>query len=154
VLPLGGPVCDCGSTGCLEALASGRAIVRRARQALEASGAIPPDWAVEDLTASAIADAARAGDLLAGRLWQETVLYLSVGVSNVINVLDPDAVVIGGGVAAGAGELLFEPLRRAVRERCMPSLARATPILPAALGPEVGIVGAAGLAMEQRLADI
>jgi glucokinase len=143
VLPLGGPPCDCGSTGCLEALASGRGIAARARQAYGMEAPDPP------LTAEAVAEAARRGDPIALRVWEETALYLGLGIANVINLLDPEVVVIGGGVAAGAGDLLFEEVREVVARRCMPSLARRVPILPAALGPDVGLVGAACLAMER-----
>lgn len=138
ILPEGGPLCDCGNRGCLEALASGRGIAARA-QALMGQ---------EVLTAEAAAEAARAGNPAALRVWEETALYLGLGIANVINILDPEVIVVGGGVAAGAGDLLFARVRKVVGERCMPSLGRRVPILPAALGPEVGIVGAACLAME------
>jgi glucokinase len=148
ILPVGGPLCDCGNTGCLEALASGRGILARAREAVAQHGGVPPEWCVDgELTASAVAEAGRGGEPIAGRVWAETILYLAAGVSNVINIVDPGVVVLGGGVVAGAQELLLEPLRDAVLQRCMPSLGRQTPILPAALGAEVGIVGAAALAM-------
>ena len=154
VVPLGGPPCDCGGSGCLEALASGRGIARRARAALAASDT-PRSWCwpedASQVTAEVVAAAARVGDPAALKVWADTVLYLAAGVSNVINILDPSVVVLGGGVATGAQDLLFEPLREAVRQRCMPSLGRVVPILPAALGQQVGVVGAACLAMEAGL---
>ncbi|MFN3652154.1 MAG: ROK family protein [Armatimonadota bacterium] len=138
ILPLGGPACDCGGSGCLEALASGRGIARRARESMPERG---------ELTAVEIAELARAGDPTALRIWDETALYLGLGVANAINVLDPEVVVLGGGVAVGAADLLLEPVREVVRTRCMPILRREVPIRVAALGAEVGIVGAAALAM-------
>jgi glucokinase len=148
ILPVGGPSCDCGGQGCLEALASGRGIARRARLALKTrqlslpEGDLRPEW---------IASQAHEGKAWAVEIWQETALFLGVGVSNVINILDPDVVVLGGGVATGAADLLLGPVREVVRARCMPSVGRDVPILSAALGTEVGIVGAACLAMEAGL---
>ena len=141
VVASGGPLCDCGNTGCLEALASGRGIAARGRAI----------WTQEpDLTAVELAERARGGDPGAVRIWEETVLYLGAGVANVINLLDPDCVVLGGGVALGASDLLLEPLQALVRDRCMPSLHREVPLRIAVLGENVGIVGAACLAMESR----
>jgi glucokinase len=144
LLPYDGPPCDCGGTGCLEALASGRGIARRARLAL---GAATP----ETLSAEWAAEQARAGAPWAVRVWQETALFLGLGVSNVINILDPDVVVLGGGVAVGAADLLGDAVREVVDARCMPSLRRRVPIRTAALGADVGIIGAACLAMEAGL---
>jgi len=148
ILPIGGPSCDCGGQGCLEALASGRGIVRRARTVLAAHGQPLPPEPIDTLW---VAEQARIGAAWAAEVWQETALYLGVGISNVINILDPDVVVLGGGVATGAQDLLLPAVRDVVRTRCMPSLRRDVPILPAALGSEVGIVGAACLAMEAGL---
>ncbi len=147
IVPFGGPPCDCGGYGCLEALASGRGIAARARLAYaEAGGDNCPD--PDAITSEWLVDRLREVDRVAGRVWRETVIYLGAGISNVINLLDPEVVILGGGVATGAADLLFEPLRRQVAARCMPSLTRPTRIVPAALGPEVGIVGAACLAMD------
>jgi glucokinase len=80
-------------------------------------------------------------------VWRDTALYLGIGLSNVINLLDPEVVVLGGGVALGAADLLLDPVREHVRKRCMPTLARPTPIRLAALGADLGLVSAAVLAM-------
>lgn len=140
ILPEGGPPCDCGGRGCLEALASGRGIAARAR-------AVGRETAGE-VTAESAARAARNGEAWARRVWDDTALYLGLGLANLINVLDPGIVVLGGGVALGAADLLLGPVREVVRQRCMPSLARRVPIVPAALGSTVGIVGAACLVMD------
>jgi glucokinase len=140
VVPSGGPRCDCGSEGCLEALASGTGLAVRARRRQW-----PGD---QEATAEQLAEWARSGDRHAKALWDETALYLSIGIGNVINILDPEAVVLGGGVITGAADLLLDPVRELIRRRCMPSLARQVPILPAALGEHSGIIGAACLAME------
>jgi glucokinase len=146
-----GPRCACGKWGCLEALASGPSIARRAREKL-AAGATSLVWDLAEgdpslVTAERLAEAARRGDPLARELWEETGYYLGIGMANVINILNPSVIVAGGGVSA-AGDLLLEPARRAAKERGMIPLTDACEILPAALGPEVGIVGAAALAME------
>jgi glucokinase len=148
ILPVGGPPCDCGGHGCLEALASGRGIVRRARLALVAQELPLPEG---ELRAEWVAEQARQGAGWAVEVWRETALFLGAGISNVINILDPDVVVLGGGVSTGAVDLLLEPVRDVVRARCMPSLEREVPVVTAVLGTEVGIVGAACLAMEAGL---
>jgi len=149
ILPTGGPRCDCGNHGCLEALVSGRGIAARTRLALsQLPEGQSRSWDTPDLSPASVAEAARVGDVLALHIWRESALYLGLGLSNVINLLDPDIVVVGGGVALGAADLLFDPVRGIVARRCMPSLARPTQIAPAALGSEVGLVGAACLVME------
>lgn len=145
ILPDGGPTCACGGRGCLETLASGTAIAARARVLFGGN-----DEPLEALTAEWVAERVHTGDERAVRLWTEVASYLGAGISNIINILDPDVVVLGGGVSTGAGELLLAPVRRYVSERCMPSLARDVSILEAQLGSEAGIVGAACLVMEME----
>ncbi|MBW3623384.1 MAG: ROK family protein [Armatimonadetes bacterium] len=146
-----GPRCPCGKNGCLEALASGTSIARRARERLAAGACssvrMAGDSRFTSVTAARLADAARDGDPFALDLWEETGFYLGLGIVNVIHLLNPNVVVIGGGVAS-AGDLLFRPVRRTVRARGMAPLVDACRIVPAALGQDVGIVGAAALAME------
>jgi len=146
-----GPPCSCGDRGCLEALASGTAIGRRAREAAVAGGGTLRALSEADpsaLTAERVAMAARAGDPLARRVWGEAMADLGTGVAAVVNLFNPDAVVIGGGVSRSA-DLLLPAVRRVVAERAMPMLARAARIEVAALGEDVGIVGAAALLDEQ-----
>src|SRR2546423_1766518 len=103
--------------GCLEALCSGPSIARRARERLNAGEeSLLSSLDYEELTAQAVALAAREGDALASKVWYDTIRYLSVGVGNIFNALAPEAVIIGGGVST-AGEQLFEPLREQVRAR-------------------------------------
>ncbi len=148
-----GPRCGCGNDGCLEALASGPSIARRARQAAEADpvgagrlvAAVGGD--VSQITARHVADAARAGDLFAGRLWAEAMEYLGLGIGNVITILSPQRVVIGGGLSA-AGDLLFEPVRATVRRRVRLVPTDQVDIVPAALGQDSPLRGAIALAMD------
>jgi glucokinase len=150
VEPDGDP-CNCGSAGCLETVASGPAIARRARRMLSRqprSLLADPAWrAGRPWDAALVADAARAGDPPAIHLWEEVGEALGTGVANVVNLLDADCVVLGGGVM-GAADLLLGTVRQVAAERAMPALTRCFAVLPASLGDDVGIVGAAALAMD------
>ncbi|MFI5339387.1 MAG: ROK family protein [Candidatus Methylomirabilales bacterium] len=144
-----GPICGCGNRGCLEALASGPSIARRAREAL-ATERPSRLREVGDFTAVDVVQLAREGDVLAGEVWDDTVRYLGLGVAAIVTILAPERVVIGGGVAQ-AGDILLEPLRREVRRRVKLVAVESIPVLPAALGPDVGILGAAAVALESKL---
>jgi glucokinase len=148
-----GPPCGCGNRGCLEALSSGGAIAREARRAVEES---PDEGAAllalasgkpDRLAAWMVAQAAAAGDALAAALWHRAMEYLGLGIANVVSILAPQAVIIGGGMIA-AGELLLAPVRSAVRSRVRLVPAEEVAILPAALGPDSALRGALALALE------
>jgi N-acetylglucosamine repressor len=134
-----GPPCPCGSCGCLETLASGPAIARRA-------AALAPDLAAA--TAEAVHRAALAGDAGARLALHEAGTYLGVAVANLVKTLNPERVLIGGGVA-GAGELLLGPLRRSVAARALDPASAALPVLPVALGADAGAMGAAALVLDR-----
>ena len=144
-----GPICGCGNRGCLEALASGPSIARRAREAL-ATGQPSRLLDAGEFTAADVVRLAQEGDAIAAEVWDETVRYLGLGVAAIVTILAPERVVIGGGVTQ-AGDFLFEPLRREVRRRVKLVAVESVPILPAALGPDVGILGAAAIAIEAPL---
>ena len=149
VLP-DGPACGCGGRGCLEALCSGTAIARRARERLaagEASSLSP--LSPNEVTGRAVAEAARAGDAVATAVWAEMIHYLAVGVGNLFNVLAPEAVVIGGGVSE-AGEQLFGPLRERVRARARMLPPEKINILQASLGGDSALHGAVILGQAAR----
>jgi glucokinase len=152
-----GPRCNCGNTGCLEALAAGPAVARQGAAALN-RGESPGLSALahgqaELVTAKTVVEAARNGDVVARSVVDRAGFYLGVGVVNLIHLFNPQLVVIGGGFAIGAGEMLFEPVRRAVEERVMPPFRQALRIVPAALGDDAGLMGAAALALEDGLAQ-
>jgi len=147
-----GPVCNCGNRGCLEALAAGPAIARRAREAV-ANGAdtVMPALVggrAEMIDASVVAQAARQGDPVAWEILEMTALYLGIGIANYINLVNPELVIIGGGVAQ-AGELLLAPIRRVVGQRAMKTQAASARIVPARLGEDAGVIGAAALVLER-----
>ncbi len=142
-----GPLCACGQRGCLEALSSGSGMVRRARE-LVAAG--EPSQLVDfgaGLTARDIASAAYAGDDLAGRIWDEAVQYLAIGLANAIVVLAPAVVVVGGGLAM-TGEKLLGPLREEIYRRISIVPAKQIEIRAAELGGESGLLGAVALARD------
>lgn len=142
--------CICGRHGCLEAFASGTNIARRAREAIAAGGdgsaLVALAGSFDAITAEHVARAAADGDPVASEVWDATTAVLGAGIVNILNALDPEVVVIGGGVTH-AGPLLFEPLRAAARGALGP--AAAASVVPAALGRTVGVVGAAAIALER-----
>lgn len=139
----GGRLCTCGRRGCVEAYASGTSIAQRAREALTA-GEPSTLAALPTLTAADVSAAAAAGDPLAGAVWTETVDLLGAAVTDLVNVFEPDLVVLGGGVTrAGAG--LIEPVRDLVAREAMAPAARTARIVRAELGDLVCVVGAGAI---------
>lgn len=142
-----GPPCSCGNRGCLEALAGAGAILRRARETARAAGADRPAWG-DDLTVETLARAANDGDGIARAAFAETGRFLGIGLVNVVHVLAPEAIAIGGGVA-GAGDLIFAPARATMRAGLMDEAMARTAIVPARLGNRAAVLGAALLALER-----
>lgn len=141
-IDMDGPPCTCGNVGCLEALASGTAIARTAKE-LVASGAqtslnqVP----LQEITAKAVSEAASQGDAIAERIIREAGFALGVGMVNLAHLFNPQRIIIGGGVS-NAGDLLWGPMRETVRTRAMTSCQRGLEFVPAALGDDAGIFGA------------
>ncbi len=140
-----GPRCPCGGYGCLERYVGNAYIVEKAVKAIQGGRESLIKKLVEGdlkaITPRIISRAARQGDKLAEEIWEETGRYIGIALSGVINLLNPEMVVIGGGVAR-AGRLLFGPIRRTVKERAMNIPARKVKIVPAKLGEEAGLIGA------------
>lgn len=144
-----GPRCGCGNRGCLEALASGPSIARQARQRILAGESSYILDLVQgdsnDISAKIVSEAAQSGDLLAVDVFRQAGVYLGIGLVSLLHLFDPNIVIIGGSVSK-AGDLLFKPAREVVRQRCMADhYWRDTPIVPAALGDDVGLLGALAL---------
>lgn len=143
-----GPPCSCGNRGCLEALASGSAIAREARQRLQTG----QSTSLEDLaggdpsrvTAELVHRAALAGDRLAQELVARAGYYLGIGLASLVNLLGPQVIVVGGGVAR-MGEMLLSPARAEMRRRAYPYLAARVKVVPSLLGEDAGILGVASL---------
>ncbi|MEW6233693.1 MAG: ROK family transcriptional regulator [Chloroflexota bacterium] len=145
-----GPPCKCGSYGCLESMAGGPAIAQRAEQAIRAGQRTALQRLARNhgLTAKDVADAAAAGDELSQQLYREAGRLIGVAIADLINLLNPGMVVIGGGVAA-AGELLLGPIRQTVQSRALRASVNSTQIVQAQLGREVTAIGAATLVLQE-----
>jgi glucokinase len=140
--PFGGVACTCGSRGCLEVFASATAIVRMTREASPRH----PDSVLqgrEDRTAEVIFDAGQQGDELALEIFRRMGIYLGIGLANLINILNPEIIVIGGGVVNG-WELFEKHMHHEVEERAFPLLR--VKIVRAKCGDDAGLLGAARLA--------
>jgi glucokinase len=136
----GGRRCSCGRRGCIEAYASGPSIAARAQDAL-ADGGSSTLSVLPQLTAADVSRAAADGDPLARRIWAETVDLLGAAVTDLVNVFEPDLVVLGGGVTR-SGAMLLDPIRELVAAEAMPPAAAAARVELAQLGDLVGVVGA------------
>lgn len=146
----GGPECGCGNRGCWEQVASGKALDRlaKAESDREPEGAIARAAGSEEASGRHASVAARAGDGAARAVFDEVGRRLGEGIAGLVNVLDPELVVVGGGVAR-EGDLLLEPTRRAFLETVEAGDGRPeVPIVTALLGNDAGAMGAAALALE------
>lgn len=145
--------CKCGNYGCLEAYASGPSIAERAREALvSADDSLLVRMAGGDLariTAATVYEASKLGDEVALEVVRETARLLGAGVANLLNIFNPDVVVIAGGVTQ-AGDSLFEPLRREVRRRAFKPAVDACRIVPGELPGSAGVVGAVASYRQQN----
>ncbi|HVB30715.1 MAG TPA: ROK family protein [Gemmatimonadaceae bacterium] len=145
-IDLNGRHCKCGNYGCLEAYASGPAIATRAREVLvrEGTESLMPlmvQGNLDRLTAQTVYDAAQQGDAVADEIVRDTGRYLGAGVANLLNIFNPDVVVVAGGVTH-AGDRLFVPLRAEVRRRAFAPAVDAARIVPGELPGTAGVVGA------------
>jgi len=149
-IDLNGPRCSCGNYGCLEAMASGTAIAREVDRRLLAgepsSLRHEVDGKLKPVHAEQVVEAARAGDKLAGEVLQWAGYNLGVGIANLMQILDPQIIIIGGGVS-NAWDLLEAATTRAIRERAMEIYTQHTKIVRSQLGDEIGILGAIALAL-------
>jgi glucokinase len=153
----GGPLCGCGNRGCWEQVASGRALDRLGREAaLEHPESMLSELAHGDaskVTGVLVTAAAQKGDPIAIEIMSEVGGRLGEGIGGLVNILDPDVVVVGGGVIA-AGELLLQPARRAFIESVQaPEHRPEVPVVAAAMGNDAGAVGAADLAWRELAAS-
>jgi glucokinase len=142
-----GPRCGCGNHGCLEALASGTAIRRRAREvANDRPGSALGRLAVErEVLGEDVTRLAQEGDEASSLVLEETGRWLGIGLAGFVNTFNPEVIPVGGG-ASRAGELILEPARREVHLRARSPSRELVEIKEATLGPESGVLGAAALA--------
>jgi glucokinase len=143
-----GRKCACGNYGCLEAYASGPNIAKRAIEGIESGNeSMLSDLVqgrLEDITAATVYEATVLGDPYANEVLRETAKFLGAGVANVINIFNPEMIVIAGGVTQ-AGDHLFVPLIAEVRRRAFKSATDACQIVAATLPGTAGVIGAAGV---------
>ena len=155
VIDYHGPVCGCGKKGCIEALASGTSIAKKARARLaETAGrkSAMLDLAggkMDAVSSEIVGRAYAAGDSLAGEILLETVELLTIWLGNIVDLLEPDVIIVGGGVAAMLdpffGKIREQLPRWSLNKRCLE-----IPIVPARYGEESGIAGGAALCLGVR----
>lgn len=147
-----GPKCNCGNYGCLEVLAAGPSIAKQAIREIK-RGTVTSlidrvkDDHLEDITAKMVYEEAERGDTLSLQIINSAGKFLGIGIANTINILNPELVILGGGVTE-AGELLLEPIIQTVMHRAMEVPASNVRILPTMLGEDVGAIGAATLVLK------
>jgi glucokinase len=146
---LDGPPCSQGHIGCLEGIAAGTGIARRAAAAIQAGEPTSlRDVPEAQLDAVAVEKAARAGDALARKLYDDAGRALGRSLGGLVNLLSPQVIVIGGGLI-NTGDLLFDPLHRALPEMAFAVPLSRTRLATAALGTDAGIVGATAWALRR-----
>jgi glucokinase len=148
-----GPVCGCGNRGCWEAVASGTAIGRLARQRVEGGAGADLLAAVggklDEITGEMVGESAVAGSAFAQDVVATIGRLLGIGLASIVNIFDPEVIVIGGGAAAGTGELLLGPARESMMAHVLgPSWRTPVRVVPAELSNDAGVVGAAALARD------
>jgi glucokinase len=147
-----GPVCNCGKRGCIEILAAGPAIAKRARAMLSegAQSSAILDLAkgeVGNVTTEMVAQAFAAGDAVAREVLEETAKLLTVWLGNIVDLLDPDVMVVGGGVAAMLAPF-FDEIKKQLPAWCVNPHAAEIPLVQAHYGADAGIAGGAALCTE------
>ena len=138
-----GPLCGCGDYGCFEAYASGPSIVTMAKEYISGGKSAKYKEMATDgiITPYVVAQAALQGDSVSIQIFKQIGTIIGVGLSSVVNLLNPEKIIIGGGVA-DAGDILLEPIRKTILERAMPIQAGAVQIVPAQLANAAGVIGA------------
>ena len=143
-----GKLCGCGQKGCWEAYASATGLIREAqsRLAVNKTNGLYEQVIGRDLEAKDIFDVAKEGDAFALDLVDYEADYIALGIGNLLNVLDPEIVVVGGGVSL-AGDILFDKVKERLKKYAFPSTTENLKIVAASLGNDAGILGAAYLGM-------
>lgn len=152
VIDTSGPRCECGNNGCLESLAAGTAIAREASQRMAAGEATllrdMVNGQLERITAQVVAQAAERGDALADNVIRRAGVYLGVGLANLVNIFNPELIVIGGGTAK-IGDRLLGPALTEMRRRAFSKPASEVKIVPAGLGDNSGVLGAVAYVLQE-----
>ncbi|MBG9654834.1 ROK family glucokinase [Cytobacillus firmus] len=147
-IPVGGAQCNCGKTGCLETIASATGIVRQALENLESGGEGALSQLYKEhgfITAKDVFDSARNGDETSLLVVNNTAMHLGLALANIANMLNPEKIVLGGGVSR-AGDILLKPVISNFIKFAFPRVKESTVIDIATLGNDAGVIGAAWLA--------
>jgi len=145
-IDINGPVCGCGARGHLEAISSGTGIARAAQEAglTAASG---------ELAAREVAEAEIAGDSIAAQIMDRARAAFAAAAVSIVDIYNPQRIVVGGGLAMGQGDRLLEPAREAIKKHAFRRQAKSVELVPALLGDDVGLVGGLSLVALARLGD-
>ncbi len=149
VLNENGPLCACGNHGCIETYVGNGYFIREVRRRLKAGQKSLLTQELrkgKDLTPLAVAQAARRGDALSKLMWQETGEHLGNALVGLTNLLNPEKIILGGGIAQN-GDLLFKPVVQTLAKKAFPIAAASVKVVPAELGVDAGLIGAAALAL-------
>jgi len=147
-----GPQCKCGNYGCIERFVGRDYIVERAIKAIkEGKKTLIYDIVegkIEDITPKIISDAYKKGDIVARDIWIDVGICLGALFSGLVNLLNPDAIIIGGGISKNV-EVMFETIEETIKKRAMKILAKDVKVLPSGLGMDAGIVSAGALVFQK-----
>jgi glucokinase len=148
-----GLLCGCGNKGCLEAYASATAVVKRALAEIKKGAkTVLTDEVnneLEKITCKMIFDTAKNGDNLCKKIVDDTAKYLGVGIINMVNILNPQMIILSGGMSK-AGDFLFEPVRKYVKEHAFNDAVKEVKIVPAMLGSNAGAIGAVAFVLKKK----
>ena len=154
VLEVNGPKCGCGNRGCFEALASRTAIFQRIKAGVkDGEKTLLTDMlgdGLEDLRSGDLRKAIRRGDKFVGKVVEQAAEYIGIGVANLVNVLGPEVVVLGGGVMEALADEMMSVVIKTAKEHAMPGTIKGVEIIASKLGDNAGITGAAVLARRGR----
>jgi glucokinase len=143
-----GPLCSCGNRGCLEAyVGSGYFVKEVARRLKAGEKSVLKKWIGSDftgLTPLLVAQAAKQGDAFSKKIWAQTGAHLGTALAGLANILNPQKIILGGGIAQN-GRILLDPLNASLKKKAFPIAARSVKVVGAKLGVDAGLIGAAGL---------
>ncbi len=148
-----GPRCACGNRGCIETYVGSAHFVREIKRRLKgAQKSLLKKWMVKgrkELTPLLVAQAARQGDRFSKDMWNETGAHLGTALTGLVNILNPEKIILGGGIAQN-GSLLFKPFVATLKKKAFPIAARSVKVVRAELGVDAGLIGAAALAFSEE----
>ena len=149
----GGLVCGCGKRGCLEAYASATGVIKRTVSLVkEGRKTLLRELVrghLEDISCELVYQAAERGDELSREIVEETARYLGIGIASLVNILNPEMIILSGGMTA-AGDSLFEPVRKYARKYALEAAIKGVRIVPAKLGNNTGALGAAATVLKRK----